>query len=226
LQNNYFNPFDLTKVWSHNQFPLIDVGILELNQNPRNYFQDVEQAAFAPAHIVDGIGYSPDRMLQGRLLSYPDAQRYRLGSNYEQIPVNCCPFAKNNYQRDGQMRMDGNGGEQPNYFPNSFDNIQVDPEYKEPPLQMKSIIADWYDRNVEGENDHYSQPRNLFKLMTPQQQKSTINTIAGSMLGIDGPKKEEIINRQLSLWFRVDPCLGAGVAAGLGIQGQHLDRLK
>jgi catalase len=226
LQNNYFNPFDLTKVWSHNQFPLIDVGILELNQNPRNYFQDVEQAAFAPAHIVDGIGYSPDRMLQGRLLSYPDAQRYRLGSNYEQIPVNSCPFAKNNYQRDGQMRMDGNGGEQPNYFPNSFDNIQIDPDYKEPPLQMKSIIADWYDRNVEGENDHYSQPRSLFKLMTPQHQKNTINTIADSMLGIEGPKKEEIINRQLCLWFRVDPCLGAGVAAGLGIQGQHLDSLK
>lgn len=222
MQNNYFNPFDLTKVWPHGEFPLIDVGVLELNQNPQNYFQDIEQAAFAPAHIVDGIGYSPDKMLQGRLLSYPDAQRYRLGVNYEQIPVNRCPFATNNYQRDGQMRMDGNGGQSPNYFPNSFDDIQVDPAYKEPPMQMKSIIADWYDRNTEGENDHFSQPRNLFQLMTPQQRQNTINTIADSMSEINGIKKEEIINRQLGHWFKIDSCLGAGIAAGLGIQGQMM----
>src|SRR5579862_8100600 len=103
-----FNPFDLTKVWSHKDFPLLDVGVLELNENPKNYFAEVEQSAFAPAHVVDGISYSPDKMLQGRLLSYPDAHRYRLGVNYEQIPVNRCPFAVNNYERDGSMRIDGN----------------------------------------------------------------------------------------------------------------------
>jgi catalase len=127
-----WNPFDLTKIWPHKDFPLIDVGAMELNQVPDNYFAEVEQSAFAPAHVVDGIGYSPDKMLQGRLLSYPDAHRYRLGANYEQIPVNKCPYAVNNYQRDGEMRVDGNGGSGPNYFPNSFDNIKPDSSTKEP----------------------------------------------------------------------------------------------
>ena len=103
-KNFRWNPFDVTKVWSHKDFPLMDVGIMELNEIPENYFRDVEQAAFDPAHVVDGIGYSPDKLLQGRLLSYPDAQRYRLGVNYEQIPVNRCPYAVDNYQRDGHMQ--------------------------------------------------------------------------------------------------------------------------
>ncbi len=104
-----FNPFDLTKTWSQKDFPLIDVGVLELNENPKNYFAEVEQSAFAPAHVINGIDYSPDKMLQGRILSYPDAHRHRLGPNYEQIPVNRCPYAVNNYERDGVMRVDGNG---------------------------------------------------------------------------------------------------------------------
>ena len=127
-----WNPFDLTKVWTHKDFPLIEVGVMELNENPKNYFAEVEQSAFAPAHVVDGISYSPDKMLQGRILSYPDAHRYRLGGNYEQIPVNKCPYAVNNYERDGQMRVDGNGGKSPNYFPNSFDDIEADESYKQP----------------------------------------------------------------------------------------------
>ena len=216
-QDYYFNPFDITKVWPHGDFPLIDVGVLELNQNPHNYFQDIEQAAFAPAHIVDGIGYSPDKMLQGRLLSYPDAQRYRLGVNYEQIPVNRCPFAIHNYQRDGRMRVDGNGGENPNYFPNSFDDIEIDSFYKEPPMVLNGHAADWYDRNCEGENDHYSQPGKLFQIMTPEQKSNTIKNIVGSMSGIEGAKQEDIINRQLSHWFRVDPQLGDGIAKGLDV---------
>lgn len=214
----HINPFDLTKVWPHGDYPLIDVGTIELNENPENYFQDIEQAAFAPAHVVDGISYSPDKMLQGRILSYPDAQRYRLGANYEQIPVNRCPFATNNYQRDGQMRVDGNGGKNPNYFPNSFDSIEVDKSYKEPVQELDSTTADWYDRNAEGENDHYSQPGNLFKIMVPEQKQHTINNIVGAMSGIDGPKKIEIINRQLCHWFRADAQLGMGIAQGLGIE--------
>ncbi|KQS47520.1 catalase [Flavobacterium sp. Leaf359] len=214
----HINPFDLTKVWPHADYPLIDVGVIELNKNPENYFQDVEQAAFAPAHVVDGIGYSPDKMLQGRLLSYPDAHRYRLGANYEQIPVNRCPFATNNYQRDGQMRIDGNGGSAPNYFPNSFDNIVVDQSYKEPAWALESNVAGWYDRNAEGENDHYTQPGNLFRLLEPEQQKNLISNVVGAMSGIEGPKRMEIINRQLCHWFRADPRLGMGIAQGLGVE--------
>lgn len=213
----HINPFDLTKVWPHGDYPLIDVGVIELNKNPDNYFQDVEQAAFAPAHVVDGIGYSPDKMLQGRLLSYPDAHRYRLGANYEQIPVNRCPFATNNYQRDGQMRVDGNGGSAPNYFPNSFDDIIVDQSYKEPAWALESNVAAWYDRNAEGENDHYTQPGNLFRLLVPEQQHNLISNVVGAMSGIEGPKRMEIINRQLCHWFRADPRLGMGIAQGLGV---------
>jgi catalase len=210
-----WNPFDLTKVWPHGDFPLMDVGVLELNQNPDNYFAHVEQSAFAPAHVVDGIGYSPDKMLQGRLLSYPDAHRHRLGGNYEQIPVNRCPFAVNNYERDGQMRVDGNGGSAPNYFPNSFDNIIADPAYKEPSWDLGTGVADWYNRNAEGENDHYTQPGNLYRLMSDYEKQELIKNIVGAMSGIDGPKKELITNRQLCHWFRADIGLGMAVAKGL-----------
>ncbi|WP_018478972.1 catalase [Pontibacter roseus] len=213
-----WNPFDLTKVWSQKDYPLLDVGILELNEVPDNYFAHVEQAAFAPAHLVDGIGFSPDRMLQGRILSYPDAHRYRIGANYEQVPVNRCPFAVNNYQRDGAMRVDGNGGSAPNYFPNSFDDTKADETYKEPSQHLGSnVVADWYDRNAEGENDHYTQPGDLFRLMTPEEKKNTIRNIVGAMQGIDGPKRAEIINRQLCHFFRADIGLGLGVAQGLGV---------
>lgn len=213
-----FNPFDLTKVWPHGDFPLIDVGVIELNENPKNYFAEIEQAAFAPAHVIDGIGYSPDKMLQGRLLSYPDAHRYRLGGNYEQIPVNRCPYATNNYQRDGQMRVDGNGEDAPNYFPNSFDNIVADQSYKEPAMELESTLADWYDRNGANENDHYTQPGILFrKVMNDDEKKATISNIVGAMSGISGPKKDEIINRQLCHWFRADIGLGMAIAQGLGV---------
>jgi catalase len=213
-----WNPFDLTKVWPHGEFPLIDVGTLELNENPDNYFAHVEQAAFAPAHIVDGIGYSPDKMLQGRLLSYPDAHRYRLGGNYEQIPVNRCPYMVANYQRDGQMAVNGNGGSAPNYFPNSFDDITVDESYKEPAMQLESTLADWYDRNAPGENDHYSQPGALFnKVMTDAEKRNTVNNIVGAMSGIAGPKRDVIINRQLCHFFRASADLGVRVAQGLGV---------
>ncbi len=212
-----WNPFDLTKVWPHAEFPLIDVGEIELNEIPQNYFRDVEQAAFAPAHVVDGISYSPDRMLQGRLLSYPDAQRYRLGANYEHIPVNRCPFMVANYQRDGQMQVSDNGGAAPNYRPNSFDNIVVDKSYNEPPLELDAAIADYFDRN-ENDNDHYTQPGMLYrKAMNEQDRKNLVNNIVNAMKGIDGEKRTEIINRQLCHFFRADIQLGMSIAAGLGI---------
>ncbi|MDQ6476962.1 catalase [Dyadobacter sp. LHD-138] len=214
-----WNPFDLTKIWPQGEFPLIDVGVLELNKIPDNFFADVEQAAFAPAHVVDGIGYSPDKMLQGRLLSYPDAHRYRLGANYEQLPVNRCPYATNNYQRDGSMRLDGNGGGAPNYFPNSFDDIEVDQSYKEPAQNMDSLVADWFDRNGEGDNDHYTQAGDLFRKVFNDEERTTqVNNFLGSLKGVSGPKRELILNRQLCHFFRADPELGSRIAQGLGIQ--------
>lgn len=215
----HVNPFDLTKVWSHKDYPLIDVGVMELNRIPDNYFADVEQAAFAPAHVVDGISYSPDRMLQGRILSYPDAHRYRLGTNYEQLPVNRCPFAVNNYQRDGGMRLDGNGGSTPNYFPNSFDDITPDESYKGIPQQLDSNVAGWFDRNAAGENDHYAQPGIFYRnVLSEEDKKNLVHNVVSSMKGIAGPKKEEIINRQLCHFFRADIGLGMAIAAGLGVK--------
>lgn len=214
-----WNPFDVTKIWPQGEFPLIDVGVLELNKIPDNFFAEVEQAAFAPAHVVDGIGYSPDKMLQGRLLSYPDAQRYRLGANYEQLPVNRCPYATNNYQRDGSMRLDGNGGGAPNYFPNSFDDIEADQSYKEPAQTMDSLVADWFDRNGEGDSDHYTQAGDLFrKVFTDEERTTQVNNFLGSLKNVSGPKRELILNRQLCHFFRADPELGARIAQGLGIQ--------
>jgi len=213
-----WNPFDITKVWLHKDFPLIDVGIMELDEIPENYFRDVEQSAFDPAHVVDGIGYSPDKLLQGRLLSYPDAQRYRLGVNYEQIPVNRCPYAVTNYQRDGFMQIGDNGGASPNYRPNSFDDIVADESYKEPATQLDSNIADWFGRN-ENDDDHYTQPGLLYrKVMTEQDRENLVSNIVSSMRGICGEKKDEIINRQLSHFSRADKQLGKAVSKGLGIK--------
>ena len=212
-----WNPFDLTKVWPHKDFPLIDVGEIELNEIPANYFQDVEQAAFAPSNLVDGIGFSPDRMLQGRILAYPDAHRYRIGVNYESLPVNKCPYATTNYHRDGAMRSDDNGGSAPNYHPNSFDDLTKDDNYKGINYELDSNVVGYFDRN-ENDDDHFTQPGNLFKIMTPEAKSNTISNIVGAMSGISGPKKDEIINRQLCHWFRADTQLGIGIAKGLGVE--------
>ncbi|GLR16196.1 catalase [Portibacter lacus] len=217
-----WNPFDLTKVWPHSDFPLIDVGYFELNEIPENYFQDIEQSAFAPANLIDGIGFSPDKMLQGRILAYPDAHRYRIGANYEQLPVNRCPFAVKNYHRDGAMRMDGNGGGNPNYYPNSFDDLHEDEAYKGQPYELESNIAGYFDRN-ENDNDHYSQPKALYeKVMSDRDRENLVSNIVGAMSGISGPKKDEIILRQLCHWFRCSEKLGMGIARGLGVDMNKL----
>ncbi len=227
-KNFKFNPFDVTKIWSHKEFPLIPVGIMELNVIPENYFRDVEQSAFAPANVIDGIGFSPDKMLQGRILSYPDAHRYRLGVNYEQIPVNKCPYQVENYQRDGMMQIGENGRSNPNYRPNSFDEIVVDETYKEPSTQLESSVSDWFDRN-ENDDDHFTQPGDLYrKAMNDTDRKNLATNIISSMSGIVGEKKEEIIMRQICHFSRVDSQLGMEIAKGLGIDinqkttNQHL----
>ncbi len=174
-----FNPFDLTKVWPHGDYPLMEVGVLELNRNPDNYFAQIEQAAFNPANVVPGIGFSPDKMLQGRLFSYGDAQRYRLGVNHNQIPVNAprCPF--HSYHRDGMMRVDDNAGSTLGYEPNSYGEWQEQPEFREPPLELDGAAWHWDFR--EDDDDYYSQPRALFRLMNPEQREALYGNTARAM---------------------------------------------
>ena len=213
-----WNPFDVTKVWPHKEFPLIEAGVMELNEIPANYFADVEQSAFAPSHLVDGIGLSPDKMLQGRILAYPDAHRYRLGANYEQIPVNRPIVPVHNHERDGFMSVEGNGGPAPNYFPNSFDDIVANMIYKEASIKLDSTLADYYDRN-ENDDDHFTQPGTLFrKVMNDKEKQNTINNFVSAMSGITGPKRKEIIERQLGHFYKADKELAMKVAKGLGIK--------
>jgi catalase len=164
-----YNPFDLTKVWPQGGLPADRGRRVELNRNPENYFADVEQAAFNPANIVPGIGFSPDKMLQGRLFSYGDAQRYRLGVNHHQIPVNAARCPVHSYHRDGAMRVDGNHGGTLGYEPNSYGQWQEQPDFAEPPLALDGAAAHWDFR--EDDDDYFTQPGLLFRLMTKDQQQ-------------------------------------------------------
>lgn len=212
-----WNPFDVTKVWSQDDYPLMEVGEIELNEIPSNYFAHVEQATFSPSNLINGISFSPDKMLQGRLFSYPDAHRYRVGVNAHQLEVNRCPFAINNYQRDGFMADSRNYEDRPNYFPNSFDNTVADPAYKNFEYEVDSTHVAHYNRN-ENDDDHYTQAGLLYtKAMTQEDRDHLIHNIVESMKGINGPKKAEIINRQLCHFFRANIELGMKVAVGLNI---------
>jgi catalase len=202
------NPFDLTKVWPHKDYPLIEVGIMELNRNPENYFAEIEQASFAPANVIPGISFSPDKMLQARILSYPDAHRYRLGVNYESLPVNRPKCPVNHYHRDGTMRFDGNGGAAPNYEPNSFGGPKQNPAYSEPPLHISGDAARYDHR--EG-NDDYTQAGDLFRLMTDDQRARLIGNIVDSMRSVP----REIQLRQIAHFYKADPAYGEGVEKGL-----------
>jgi len=204
-----YNPFDLTKVWPHGEFPLIDVGVLELNRNPENYFADVEQSAFSPANTVPGISHSPDKMLQFRIFSYADAHRYRLGVNYENLPVNKPRCEANVYHRDGHMRFDGNHGGDVNYEPNSFDGPVEDARFKEPPLKI-SGDADRYNHR-EG-NDDFTQAGNLYRLMPDDERQRLHKAIAGAMDGVP----DDIIKRQLEHFGKADPAYAEGVKKALG----------
>jgi catalase len=212
-----YNPFDLTKVWFHKDYPLIEVGVLELNRNPENYFAEVEQSAFNPANVVPGIGFSPDKMLQGRLFSYGDAQRYRLGVNHHLIPVNAprCPFKS--YHRDGAMRVDSNYGSTLGYEPNSFDKWQQQPEFAEPPLSLDGAADHWNHRE---DDDYYSQPGKLFRLMTTEQQFLLFSNTARSI----GSATREIQLRHIGNCMKADPAYGKGVAEALGIPLSELPK--
>ncbi|MEX2381697.1 MAG: catalase [Opitutales bacterium] len=205
------NPFDLTKVWPHGDYPLIEVGIMELNRNPENYFAEIEQSAFSPSNIVPGIGFSPDKMLQARIFSYADAHRYRVGTHYEMLPVNRPKAAVNHYHLDGPMRFDAPKATDAFYEPNSFGGPVQSEEYREPPLKI-SGDADRYDHR-EG-NDDYTQPGNLFRLMPDEAKKRLFTNIAAAMEGVP----ENIIHRQLEHFRRADPAYADGVAKALGME--------
>ncbi|GAC1334731.1 MAG: catalase [Collimonas sp.] len=206
----HINPFDLTKVWPHKDYPLIEVGVMELNRNPENYFAEVEQVAFSPANVVPGISFSPDKMLQGRLFSYGDAQRYRLGVNHHQIPVNApkCPF--HSYHRDGSMRVDSNAGAVVGYEPNSKGEWQEQPDFAEPPLALEGMADHW---NHRVDDDYYSQPGALFRLMTPAQQQALFDNTARAV----GGASREIQERHIANCSKADPAYGAGVAKALNL---------
>ena len=203
-----YNPFDVTKVWPHADYPLIEVGVLELNRNPDNYFAEVEQAAFSPANVVPGIGFSPDRMLQGRLFSYGDAQRYRLGVNHHQIPVNAprCPF--HSYHRDGAMRTDGNHGSTIAYEPNSRGQWQEQREFAEPPLALDGAAAHW-DQALEA--DDFGQVGALFRGMSGEQRRHLFENTARALTGVSA----DVCRRHVDNCSRADPEYGAGVTAAL-----------
>jgi catalase len=206
-----WNPFDLTKVWSHKDYPLIDVGILELNRNPEHYFAEIEQSAFSPSNIVPGIGFSPDKMLQARIFSYADAHRYRIGTHYEMLPVNRPKAAVHTYHADGPMRFDAPKGTDAYYEPNSFGGPVQDARFAEPPLKI-SGDADRY--NHRDGNDDYTQPGDLFRLMKPDQQQRLFKNVAAAMAGVP----ENIVQRQLGHFHKADPAYAAGVAQALGVK--------
>jgi catalase len=214
------NPFDLSKVWRHKAFPLVQVGVLELNRNPENYFADVEQAAFNPAHIVPGIGLSPDKMLQGRLFSYGDAQRYRLGVNHMSIPVNAPKCPVHAYHRDGQMRVDGNYGSTLGYQPNSLWEWDEQPEYKEPPLEIQGAM-DSYEPKDEKSDDCFYQAGDLYRLITEDKKALLIENTARNI----GPVSENIKYRHAAHCYLADKDYGTRLTKALGLALDKVTKL-
>jgi catalase len=203
-----FNPFDLTKVWPHGDYPLIEVGRLVLDRNPENYFAEVEQAAFEPANMVPGIGPSPDKMLQGRLFSYPDTHRYRIGANYLQLPINRPLNQVNSYNKDGAMRYQSHGD--PVYAPNSAGGPHADTEYgAEPSYQVSGEMVRTASV-LHRDDDDFVQPRALWeRVLSPVDREHLIGNIAGHMSKGLTP---EMVTRVIAYWTAVHPDLGAGVA--------------
>ncbi|MCM5559859.1 catalase [Pleomorphomonas sp. JP5] len=206
-----YNPFDLTKVWPHADYPLIEVGTFELNRNADNYFAEIEQAAFSPSNIVPGVGFSPDKMLQARIFSYADAHRYRLGTHYEALPVNAPKCPVHHYHKDGAMNFMPNKANPNAYYePNSFGGPREAPEFREPPLRI-SGDADRYDHRLG--NDDYSQAGALFRLFDEGQRQRLFQNLAAAMAGVP----MEIVERQLGHFEKADPAYAAGVRQALGI---------
>ena len=211
-QKTPYNPFDLTKVWPHGDYPLIEVGVVELDCNAENYYSEIEQAAFSPSNVVPGIGFSPDKVLQARIFAYADAHRYRLGTHYEALPVNLpqCPIR--HYHKDGAMRFFANDSGNPDawYEPNSVGGPTGNAGFREPPLKL-SGDADRYDHR-DG-NDDYCQPRALFERFDDGERQRLYSNIADAMQGVPAA----IIHRQLVHFQRVHPDYAKGVVRELGL---------
>lgn len=204
-----FNPFDVTKVWPHCDYPLIEVGVLELHQNPLNYFAEVEQVAFSPANLVPGIGFSPDKVLQARLFAYADAQRYRLGSNFSHIPVNAPKCPLHSYHRDGSMRVDGNLGATLHYSPNSSGEWPEQFSVPETSMAIDATVAGHWDHRID--NDYFSQPGALFRLMSQDERHRLYENTARSMAGTSQQTQRlHVLNCS-----KADSAYGNGVEAAL-----------
>lgn len=204
-----YNPFDLTKVWPHGDYPLIEVGHIELNRNPDNYFAEIEQLALSPSNFIPGISYSPDKMLQSRVFSYADAHRHRIGTHYEALPVNAPRCPVHNYNKDGAMRFTPNCTNPDAYYePNSFGGPVEDKSFAEPPLKI-SGDADRYNHRIG--NDDYTQPGNLFRLFNKEQKERLFMNLAEAMQSVP----QHIIDRQLDHFDKADPEYGAGVRKAL-----------
>ncbi len=215
-----FDPFDITKVWPHADYPPTEFGRLTLNRNPENYFAEVEQAAFSPGNFVPGIGPSPDKMLQGRLFSYHDTHRHRLGPNYHLLPVNA-PKASlmNSYQRDGAMRLDDNGGGGPNYWPNTFGGPDPDPEKAAPPLDIAGMAA--RHAYVLGDVDFVQAGALYSKVMKDTDREHLVSNIVGHLKNA----QKRIQLRQTALFYKADPDYGQRVAKGLNLSPDEVKKL-
>ncbi|PES42759.1 catalase [Priestia megaterium] len=205
-----FDPFDVTKVWSQKDYPLIEVGRMVLDRNPENYFAEVEQATFSPGTLVPGIDVSPDKMLQGRLFAYSDAHRYRVGANHQALPINRPRNEVNNYQRDGQMRFDDNGGRSVYYEPNSFGGPTESHENKQAAYPVSGVA----DSVAYDHNDHYTQAGDLYRLLSEDERTRLVANIVEAMKPVE---KEEIKLRQIQHFYKADPEYGTRVADGLGL---------
>ncbi|MBT2683896.1 catalase KatA [Bacillus sp. ISL-37] len=210
--NTYrFDPFDVTKVWSQKDYPLIEVGRMVLDRNPENYFAEVEQATFSPGNLVPGVDVSPDKMLQGRLFAYADAHRYRVGANHNHLPINRAKSEVNSYQRDGQMRFDGNGGKAVNYEPNSFGGPTEVNEHKQASFPVSGIAENvGYDHN-----DHYTQAGDLYRLMSEEERERLVANIVAAMKPV---QRDDIKLRQIGHFYKADSEYGTRIAQGLGLQ--------
>ena len=220
-KNHYENPFDITKIWRHKEFPLIEVGVLELNRNPENYFAEVEQSAFTPAHVVPGIGFSPDRFLQGRLFAYGDAQRYRLGVNHNHIPVNRAKCEVNEYHRDGAMRVDGNYGRLPAYSPNSDGYWSPQPDVAEPPLELEGAMYR-FDPKDDPTDDNFRAGGELYRLMTEDKRKLLIENTAADI----APVTDNVKYRHAVHCYLADAEYGERITAAMGLDFDKVKELS
>jgi catalase len=226
-----FNPFDLTKVWPHSDYPLVQIGRMVLDRNPENYFAQIEQAAFEPANMVPGIGPSPDRMLLGRMFAYPDSHRYRIGPNYLQLPVNAPLTPVHSYNKDGSMRY-RHDGDRPVYAPNSFGGPKASPRYQEPGWSVDGeIVRTAYSRRRD--DDDFGQAGSMYrKVLDEAARERLVANISNHLSGIEAPCgggraapcHDSVVWRAIEYCTRVDDDLGTRVAARLGRHLVHARR--